>query len=61
MHDLCSDILEQVANNTALSEPLHVIGVGIHLSSAPGGKLSGVRSIQLPTKDQNLVFRVYYF
>ena len=56
MHDLCSDILEQV---TKMPSSLYVIGVGIHLSSIPAtGELSNVRAIQLRTQDQNLVFQV---
>jgi hypothetical protein len=56
MHDLCSDILEQVTN---MPLSLYVIGVGVHMSSAPStGELSHVRAIQLRTQEQNLVFWV---
>ena len=58
MHDLCSDILEQVTN---MPLSLYVIGVGVHLfklSSPATGELSSVRAIQIRTRDQNLVFRV---
>ena len=55
MHEFCSDILEQVTN---MPLSLYVIGVGVHLLSAPAGKLSSVQAIQLQTKDQNLRFRV---
>jgi hypothetical protein len=57
MHDLCSDILEQVTN---MPLSLYVIGIGVHLSSVPAtGELSCVQAIQLRTQDQNLVFRVW--
>lgn len=58
MHDLCSDILEQITN---MPFSLYVIGVGVHLLSAPTvGELSSVRAIQIRTQDQNLIFRVWY-
>jgi len=57
MHDLCSDILEQVTN---MPLSLYVIGIGVNLSSIPAtGELSCVRAIQLRTQDQNLVFQVW--
>ena len=57
MHDLCSDILEQVTN---MPSSLYVICVGVHLSSIPAaGEFSNVRAVQLRTQDQNLVFQVW--
>jgi len=56
MHDLCSDILEQV---TKMPLSLYLIGVGVHLLSASAtGELSTVQAIQIRTQDQNLIFRV---
>jgi hypothetical protein len=57
MHDLCSDILEQVTN---MPLSLYAIGIGVNLTSIPAtGELSCVRAIQLRTQDQNLVFQVW--
>jgi hypothetical protein len=62
MHDLCSDILEQVAN---MPLSLYVIGVGVQLSAPATTTCSttdelSVRAIQILTQDQNLIFQVWH-
>jgi len=61
MHNLCSDILEQVTN---MLSSLYMIAVGALLSAQPAsnmGKLAGMQAIQLRTRDQNLIFQICAF